>query len=83
MTHDLSDLEKELDSMKAPGRDIKTVRQQLDELSRFYKRLENADDLIADTERAAEGLLDDGHSVDLTNTREQVRIARKILLRDK
>ncbi|KPJ00723.1 Dystonin [Papilio xuthus] len=79
VSHDLSDLEKELDSMKAPGRDVKTVRQQLDDLGRFYKRLENADDLIADAERAAAGLVDSGHSVDVTKTRDQVEGLRKQL----
>ncbi|KPJ14035.1 Microtubule-actin cross-linking factor 1, isoform 4 [Papilio machaon] len=79
VSHDLSDLEKELDSMKAPGRDVKTVRQQLEDLGRFYKRLENADDLIADAERAAEGLVDSGHSVDVTKTRDQVEGLRKQL----
>ncbi|CAH2057368.1 unnamed protein product, partial [Iphiclides podalirius] len=79
VSHDLSELEKELDGMKAPGRDVKTVRQQLDELGRFYKRLEGADELVAGAERAAEGLLDDGHSVDLTSTRDQVEGLRKKL----
>nr|XP_049701447.1 dystonin isoform X43 [Helicoverpa armigera] len=79
LSHDLSDLEKELDSMKPPGRDIKTVRQQLDDIGRFYKRLEKADDLVGDTERAAETLVDSGYTVDSAKTRDQVEGLRKQL----
>lgn len=57
--------------MKPPGRDIKTVKQQLDDIGRFYKRLEKADDLVGDTERAVETLVDSGYS-DTANTRNQV-----------
>ncbi|XP_047035662.1 dystonin isoform X35 [Helicoverpa zea] len=79
LSHDLSDLEKELDGMKPPGRDIKTVRQQLDDIGRFYKRLEKADDLVGDTERAAETLVDSGYTVDSAKTRDQVEGLRKQL----
>ncbi|XP_050552461.1 dystonin isoform X43 [Spodoptera frugiperda] len=79
LSHDLSDLEKELDAMKPPGRDIKTVKQQLDDIGRFYKRLENADDLVGDTERAAEELVDSGYTVDSAKTRDQVEGLRKQL----
>lgn len=60
--------------MKPPGRDIKTVKQQLDDIGRFYKRLEKADDLVGLTERAAESLIDSGHSVDSAKTRDQVQL---------
>ncbi|XP_037296445.1 microtubule-actin cross-linking factor 1 isoform X21 [Manduca sexta] len=76
---DLSDLEKELDTMKPPGRDIKTVKQQLEDIARFYKQLERADDLIADVERDAESLDESGHTVDSTKTRDQVEGLRKQL----
>ncbi|CAG9792786.1 unnamed protein product [Diatraea saccharalis] len=79
LSHDLSDLEKELDTMKPPGRDIKTVKTQLDDVSRFYKRLEKADDLVGDIERAAENLVDSGYTVDSANTRDQVEGLRKQL----
>ncbi|XP_026332692.1 microtubule-actin cross-linking factor 1, isoforms 1/2/3/5 isoform X13 [Hyposmocoma kahamanoa] len=79
LSHDLSDLDKELDAMKPPGRDIKTVKQQLDDIGRFYKRLEKADDLVGLTERAAESLIDSGHSVDSAKTRDQVEGLRKQL----
>ncbi|XP_063388361.1 microtubule-actin cross-linking factor 1 [Cydia fagiglandana] len=79
LSADLSDLEKELDTMKPPGRDIKTVRQQLDDITRFYKRLERADDVVADVERAAEGLVDSGYAGDAAKTRDQVEGLRKQL----
>ncbi|XP_060807170.1 uncharacterized protein LOC106135826 isoform X13 [Amyelois transitella] len=79
LSHDLSDLEKELDTMKPPGRDIKTVKQQLDDIGRFYKRLEKADDLVGDTERAAETLVDSGYALDTAKTRDQVEGLRKQL----
>ncbi|XP_053618598.1 uncharacterized protein shot isoform X36 [Plodia interpunctella] len=79
LSHDLSDLEKELDAMKPPGRDIKTVKQQLDDIGRFYKRLEKADDLVGDTERAAETLVDGGYALDSAKTRDQVEGLRKQL----
>ncbi|XP_049879738.1 microtubule-actin cross-linking factor 1 isoform X17 [Pectinophora gossypiella] len=78
LSHDLSDLEKELDAMKPPGRDIKTVKQQLDDVGRYYKQLEKAEDLIADTERAAEALVDSGYA-DSSKTRDQVEGLRKQL----
>lgn len=77
LSTDLSDLEKELDTMKPPGRDVKTVRQQLDDMTRYYKRLERADDLVAETERAAEGLVDSGYAGDAAKTRDQVKKERK------
>ncbi|XP_028029410.1 dystonin isoform X19 [Bombyx mandarina] len=79
LSHDLSDLDKELDSMKPPGRDLKTVKQQLEDVARFYKRLEGADDLIAQAERAAEGLADSGYTADSAKTRDQVEGLRKQL----
>lgn len=72
LSHDLGDLEKELDSMKPPGREIKLVKQQLDDIGKYYKRLETADDMIGDTERAAQSLVDSGYAVDSTKTRDQV-----------
>lgn len=71
LSHDLSELERELDSMKPPGREIKVVKQQLEDIARFYKRLEKADDAVGDTERAAGVLVDSGYG-DSSKTRDQV-----------
>ncbi|XP_045455993.1 microtubule-actin cross-linking factor 1 [Melitaea cinxia] len=76
VSHDVTDLERELDGMKPPGRDIKTVKAQLDDLGRFYKKLERLDDLVADSEKAAETLADNGHG-DSDKARDQVENVRK------
>ncbi|XP_064074950.1 dystonin isoform X25 [Vanessa tameamea] len=78
VSHDVSDLEKELEGMKPPGRDVKTVKAQLDDLGRFYKKLEGLDDLVIDSERAAESLADSGHG-DSDKARNQVENIRKQL----
>lgn len=39
LSTDLSALENELDNMKPPGRDVKTVRGQQDDLSKFIKKV--------------------------------------------
>ncbi|XP_047540104.1 dystonin isoform X6 [Vanessa atalanta] len=78
VSHDVSDLEKELEGMKPPGRDVKTVKAQLDDLARFYKKLERLEDLVIDSERAAESLADSGHG-DSDKARNQVENIRKQL----
>ncbi|XP_061380488.1 microtubule-actin cross-linking factor 1 isoform X17 [Danaus plexippus] len=78
VSHDISDLEKELDAMKAPGREIKTVKAQLDDLARYYKRLELADDLVAESAKAAEALVDSGFA-ESAKARDQVESIRKQL----
>lgn len=65
--------------MKPPGRDIKTVRQQLDDMVRFYKKLEDANNLLMDAQRAGDALLDSGFAPDTAQTREQVDSLRKQL----
>lgn len=39
LSADLSSLEDELNSMKPPARDVKTVRNQQDDLSKFIKKV--------------------------------------------
>jgi hypothetical protein len=40
LSHELSDLEHELDAMKPPGRDLKTVRGQLDDTGKLLKKVD-------------------------------------------
>lgn len=40
LSHDLSDLEHELDAMKPPGRDLKTVRGQLDDTGKLLRKVD-------------------------------------------
>lgn len=65
--------------MKPPGREIKTVRQQLEDMVRFYKKLEDANNLLMDAQRAGDALLDSGFAPDTAQTREQVDSLRKQL----
>ncbi|XP_045505225.1 uncharacterized protein LOC123701748 isoform X5 [Colias croceus] len=74
----MSELEKELDAMKPPGRDIKAVRAQIDEVNKFFSKLERAEDWIADVERTGENLIDGGYG-DTSKAREHVEGLRKHL----
>ncbi|VVD00034.1 unnamed protein product [Leptidea sinapis] len=47
--------------MKPPGRDVKTVKAQLEDVAKFYKKLERAMDSVADADRVAESLVDGGY----------------------
>lgn len=75
----LSDLEQELDDMKPPGRDIKTVRQQLEDIAMYIKKLGKASDDINLLVAAGENLVDSGFSPDNMQTREQADSLRRTL----
>ncbi|XP_021923220.1 dystonin isoform X2 [Zootermopsis nevadensis] len=79
LSHDLSDLEHELDAMKPPGRDLKTVRGQLDDTGKLLKKIAKAADDVANTVSAGEHLVDSGFAPDTTATREQVEMLRRQL----
>ena len=79
LTHDLSSLENEIDSMKPPGRDFKTVRVQIDDVNKLMKKLSytagHVDDIISSGER----LVDSGFAPDTAQTRQQVDSLKKQL----
>lgn len=79
LAHDLSGLEAELDNMKPPGRDFKTVRAQIDDVSRFLKQISKATDDVSNTISAGERLVDSGFAPDTAQTRQQVDTLRKQL----
>nr|CAD7404992.1 unnamed protein product [Timema cristinae] len=79
LTHDLSDLENELDSMKPPGRDLKTVRGQLDDTGKLVKKINKASGDVANTVLAGEHLVDSGFAPDTATTREQVELLQRQL----
>lgn len=79
LSHDLSSLENELDGMKPPGRDVKTVHGQLDEVSTFTKKMNRASDEVNDAIHAGEVLVDNGFAPDTAQTREQVEGLQKQL----
>ncbi|PNF19350.1 hypothetical protein B7P43_G06713, partial [Cryptotermes secundus] len=79
LSHDLSGLEHELDAMKPPGRDLKTVRGQLDDTGKLLKKISKAADEVANTVSAGEHLVDSGFAPDTVATREQVELLQRQL----
>lgn len=79
LAHDLSGLEAELDNMKPPGRDFKTVRTQIDDVGRLLKKINKATDDVNNTISAGERLVDSGFAPDTAQTRQQVDALRKQL----
>ncbi|XP_017784158.1 PREDICTED: dystonin isoform X28 [Nicrophorus vespilloides] len=79
LTHDLSGLEAELDSMKPPGRDVKTVRDQIDDVSKLVNKLNKAADDVNFAISAGERLVDSGFAPDTAQTRQQVDTLKKQL----
>lgn len=72
-------MEAELDGMKPPGRDFKTVRGQIDDVSRLLTKINKANDDVSDTIAAGERLVDSGFAPDTVQTRQQVDTLRKQL----
>ncbi|XP_024083973.1 microtubule-actin cross-linking factor 1 isoform X6 [Cimex lectularius] len=66
LTTDLSTLEDEFASMKPPGRDMKTLRSQQDQLTGFNGKLARAGDDVAAMQSLADALVDSGFSADAT-----------------
>lgn len=78
---DLSSLEQELEAMKPPGRDIKTVTQQLEEVALFIKKINKASDDVSRLVSTGENLVDSGFAPDNMQTREQADSLRRTLTR--
>ncbi|XP_011865280.1 PREDICTED: microtubule-actin cross-linking factor 1 isoform X4 [Vollenhovia emeryi] len=68
----LSALEKDLDSMKAPGREIKIVRGQLEDIAKIISRINKLYEEIGDLQNRGERLVDYGFAADAVATRDQV-----------
>lgn len=79
LSTDLSGLEAELDAMKPPGRDFKTVRVQIDDVGRLIKKINKASDDVNDAIAAGERLVDSGFAPDTATTRQQVEGLKKQL----
>ncbi|KAG5872490.1 hypothetical protein JTB14_037535 [Gonioctena quinquepunctata] len=76
---DLSALESELDNMRPPGRDIKTVRVQIDDINKFVSKVNKVTDDLTDAMRSGERLVDSGFAPDTAQTRQQVDTLKKQL----
>lgn len=68
----LSALEKDLDSMKAPGREIKIVRGQLEDTAKIISRINKLYEEISDLQNRGERLVDYGFAADAVAIRDQV-----------
>ncbi|XP_046471832.1 microtubule-actin cross-linking factor 1 isoform X19 [Neodiprion pinetum] len=79
VVQDLSDLEKELESMKAPGRDIKVVRGQIEDVGKLINKINKATDDVADAVSSGERLVDSGFAPDTVATRDQVETLKRQL----
>ncbi|XP_054274796.1 dystonin isoform X14 [Macrosteles quadrilineatus] len=78
---DLSGLENELDAMKPPARDVKTVRQQIDDVNKLITKIVHASDEVANAVSAGERLVDNGLTPDAAQTREQTEALGRQLAR--
>ncbi|XP_011312640.1 microtubule-actin cross-linking factor 1 isoform X3 [Fopius arisanus] len=81
LTYDLSALENELDTMKTPGRDIKTVRTQIEEVGKLLTKINRASDEISVLVNTSENLVDSGFAADAVATRDQVDSLKRQLAR--
>lgn len=79
LNYGLTSLENEFDSMKAPGRDIKTVRAQIEEVAKLINKINRASDEVADLVNASENLVDSGFAADSVATRDQVETLKRQL----
>lgn len=68
----LSALERDLDSMKAPGREIKIVRGQLEDTAKVISKINKLYEEIGDLQNRGERLVDYGFAADAVATRDQV-----------
>ncbi|XP_076672194.1 dystonin-like protein short stop isoform X34 [Andrena cerasifolii] len=68
----VSSLERELDSMRAPGREIKLVRSQIEETTKVISKVSRLYEEVTDLESLGERLVDYGFAADAVATREQI-----------
>lgn len=78
---DINELENEVENLSAPGREIQIVQVQYDETTKLRSKIDRAAEGIEECELAADALVDAGFSPDAVQTREQISILRKNLMR--
>ncbi|XP_037048324.1 dystonin isoform X37 [Bradysia coprophila] len=79
LTLDLSELEHVVDSLSPPGREVRVVLGQIDEVAAILDKIDRKADDVAEVERAGQDLVDSGFSPDTIQTREQISTLRKTL----
>ncbi|XP_017877780.1 microtubule-actin cross-linking factor 1 isoform X27 [Ceratina calcarata] len=72
ISQQISNLERELDSMRAAGREIKIVRIQIEETSKVITKVTRLYEEYTGLEALGERLVDYGFAADAVATREQV-----------
>ncbi|XP_076173651.1 dystonin-like protein short stop isoform X27 [Ptiloglossa arizonensis] len=72
ISQQVTGIEKELDSMRAPGREIKVVRSQIEETTKVITKVNRLYEEVTDLEGLGERLVDFGFAADAVATREQV-----------
>lgn len=82
ISQELGALEKEFDNMKAPGREIKIVRVQIEETNRLMSKINRLSDVLG-TELvvSAENLVDSGFAADAVAIRDQIESLKRQLNR--
>ncbi|KAL9876546.1 dystonin-like protein short stop isoform 18-T20 [Glossina fuscipes fuscipes] len=78
---DINELENEIENLSAPAREIQIVQVQYDETTKLRSKIDRAAEGIEECELAADALVDAGFSPDAAQTREQISILRKNLMR--
>ncbi|XP_031629797.1 dystonin isoform X13 [Contarinia nasturtii] len=78
---DLTELENIVDGLPAPGREIKVVKSQLNDVDRIIGKIQQAAENVDEVEHAGEQLVDAGFSPDTIQTREQIAGLRKTVRR--
>ncbi|XP_076544868.1 dystonin-like protein short stop isoform X28 [Osmia lignaria lignaria] len=68
----VTSLEKELDSMRAAGREIKIIRTQIEETTKVMTKVTRLYEEVTGLENLGERLVDYGFAADAVATREQV-----------
>ncbi|BET00336.1 Growth-Arrest-Specific Protein 2 Domain [Nesidiocoris tenuis] len=76
---DLTGLEDELNSMKPPGRDMKTLRNQQDQLAAFNTKVNRAADDVGAMMALADSLVDSGFSADATRQQAE-NVSKRLAL---
>ncbi|KAJ8936625.1 hypothetical protein NQ314_012241 [Rhamnusium bicolor] len=79
LSHDLSALESELDNMTPPGRELRVVRGQIDDVNKLLSKINKATDDVTDAINSGERLVDSGFAPDTAQTRQQVDTLKKQL----
>ncbi|XP_056639473.1 dystonin isoform X42 [Diorhabda sublineata] len=79
ISQNLSELETELDNMKPPGREIKLVRIQIDDVNKFLNKVNKVTDGLNDAIYSGERLVDNGFAPDTLLTRQQLDTLKKQL----